>query len=107
MKGKYKAFILRLSDEDFAKLNQKVELTRMEREKFMRMIIEGGKPSAAPSDELMVILRLFNKILLNIGQLWRLAESTNNPSAVIYENDYKRLNHLDVDFVCRRAKWKI
>ena len=107
MNHKQKGFIFRLSDEDFADLNHKVKMTRMDRQKYMRMIIGGGKPSAAPSEGLLVILHLFNKILNNLWQLEQVYRKRGDLRLTRFKHDYDNLQRLECDFICRRVKWKI
>lgn len=74
-----------LNQSEYEHINTLVKQSKLSRESYIRMLINGVIPRAAPSTELVESLRLLRNIANNMNQIAVVAHSTGN----IHEEEYK------------------
>lgn len=86
MKSKKKEIKLRLNNQELQHLNSLVKQSKLSRESYLRMLINGLVPRASPSEELIDTILILRNISNSIYQL-----SINNPNVVQYQSDFELL----------------
>lgn len=64
---------VRMSDDEFALLNEKVQKCGMSREKFIRLVLSDYQPKELPPIEYFKLIKEFNSNGNNLNQLVKLA----------------------------------
>ncbi len=77
---------IKMNDEELKHLSQLVRQSKLTRESYLRMIINGLVPRAAPSEELIDTIMILRNISNDIYQL-----SINEPNHVQYQTDFELL----------------
>lgn len=85
MRTRKKQICIRFNDQELDHLNTISESAKLSRESYIRMLINGVIPRAAPSAEIVESLRLLRNIANNMNQIAVVANSTGN----IHESEYK------------------
>lgn len=85
MRSRNNRVYIRLNHSELNHLNQITMQSKCSREGYIRMLINGMVPRAAPSAELVESLRLLRNIANNMNQIAAVANSTGN----IHEEEYK------------------
>lgn len=83
---KEKEIKLRLNNQELQHLNSLVKQSKLSRESYLRMLINGLVPRASPSEELIDTILILRNISNSIYQL-----SINNPNVVQYQSDFELL----------------
>ena len=86
MRRRNKRIEVKMNDEELKHLNHLVRQSKLSRESYLRMIINGLVPRASPSDELIDTILILRKISNDIYQL-----SINNPNTIQYQYDFELL----------------
>lgn len=86
MRRRNKRIEIKMNDEELKHLNRLVRQSKLSRESYLRMIINGLVPRASPSDELIDTILILRKISNDIYQL-----SINNPNVIRYQSDFELL----------------
>ena len=86
MRRRNKRIEIKMNDEELKHLNHLVRQSKLSRESYLRMIINGLVPRASPSDELIDTILILRKISNDIYQL-----SINNPNTIQYQSDFELL----------------
>lgn len=86
MRRRNKRIEIKMNDEELKHLNHLVRQSKLSRESYLRMIINGLVPRASPSDELIDTILILRKISNDIYQL-----SINNPNTIQYQYDFELL----------------
>lgn len=86
MRRRNKRIEIKMNDEELKHLNHLVRQSKLSRESYLRMIINGLVPRASPSDELIDTILILRKISNDIYQL-----SINNPNVIRYQSDFELL----------------
>ena len=84
-------FIIRLNDQELDHLNTLVAMARLSRESYIRMLINGVIPRAAPSKELLETIRLLRNIANNINQIAKQANTNGSIDVEMYKSNYIQL----------------
>lgn len=84
-------FIIRLNDQELDHLNTLVAMTKLSRESYIRMLINGVIPRAAPSKELLETIRLLHNIANNINQIAKQANTNGSIDVEMYKSNYIQL----------------
>lgn len=85
MRTRKKQICIRFNEHELDHLNTLAKQSNISRESYIRMLINGVIPRAAPSAELVESLRLLRNIANNMNQIATVANSTGN----IHEEEYK------------------
>ena len=85
---------VKLDQDEFNHLMELVEQSRLSRESYIRMLISGVIPKAAPSKELLEITRLLRNIANNINQVAKAANSNCSINVETYKDNYIELQKL-------------
>lgn len=86
--------IRKLDQDEFNHLMELVEQSRLSRESYIRMLISGVIPKAAPSKELLETTRLLRNIANNINQVAKAANSNGSIDVETYKANYIELQKL-------------
>lgn len=84
-------FIIRLNDQELDHLNTLVAMAKLSRESYIRMLINGVIPRAAPSKELLETTKLLRNIANNINQVARIANRNGSVDTETYQSNYADL----------------
>ena len=84
-------FIIRLNDQELDHLNTLVAMAKLSRESYIRMLINGVIPRAAPSKELLEMIRLLRNIANNINQIAKQANTNGSIDVEMYKSNYIQL----------------
>ena len=84
-------FIIRLNDQELDHLNTLVAMARLSRESYIRMLINGVIPRAAPIKELLETIRLLHNIANNINQIAKQANTNGSIDVEMYKSNYIQL----------------
>lgn len=84
---------IRLSDEEFSRLNIEVSKTGLSREEYLRTLIKKIVPSNTPSAELIETIKQLRAIGNNINQLVMIAHKTGSIDVMRYKNDFEKLQN--------------
>ena len=76
MRKRSESIIVRLTEEEMEELNEKVKLTGLPRERYIREVLLKETPKAAPSDVSIKVLHQLSAIGNNINQLAKHANET-------------------------------
>ena len=87
-------FIIRLNDQELDHLNTLVAMAKLSRESYIRMLISGVIPKAAPSKEMLETTRLLRNIANNINQVAKTANSNGSIDVETYKTNYIELQKL-------------
>ena len=79
---------VRLSNQELEHLNDLVKKSKLSRESYLRMLINGLIPRASPSEELIDTILILRNISYSIYQL-----SINNPNELRYQSDFELLQN--------------
>ena len=89
-------FIIRLNDQELDHLNTLVAIAKLSRESYIRMLINGVIPRAAPIKELLETIRLLHNIANNINQIAKQANTNGSIDVEMYKSNYIQLQkHID------------
>lgn len=86
MRSKENEIKVRLSNQELEHLNDLVKKSKLSRESYLRMLINGLIPRASPSEELIDTILLLRNISNDIYQI-----SINNSSIQKYQEDFELL----------------
>lgn len=86
MRSKENEIKVRLSNQELEHLNDLVKKSKLSRESYLRMLINGLIPRASPSEELIDTILLLRNISNDIYQI-----SINNSSIQNYQEDFELL----------------
>ena len=84
-------FIIRLNDQELDHLNTLVAMAKLSRESYIRMLINGVIPRAAPIKELLETIRLLHNIANNINQIAKQANTNGSIDVEMYKSNYIQL----------------
>ena len=84
-------FIIRLNDQELDHLNTLVAMAKLSRESYIRMLINGVIPRAAPINELLETKRLLRNIANNINQIAKQANTNGSIDVEMYKSNYIQL----------------
>ena len=79
-------FVMRLNNSELGHLNKLVRNSKLSRESYLRMIINGLVPRAAPSEELIDTIILLRGISNDIHSI-----AVKNPDEIKYQSDFVML----------------
>ena len=82
---------IRLTKPELDHLNRLVKESRLSRESYIRMLVSGVIPRAAPSKELLETTKLLRNIANNINQVARIANRNGSLDAETYQSNYADL----------------
>lgn len=85
---------VKLDQDEFNHLMELVEQSRLSRESYIRMLISGVIPKAAPSKEMLDTTRLLRNIANNINQVAKTANSNDSIDVETYKTNYIELQKL-------------
>lgn len=88
MRSKENEIKVRLSNQELEHLNDLVKKSKLSRESYLRMLINGLIPRASPSEELIDTILILRNISYSIYQL-----SINNPNELRYQSDFELLQN--------------
>ena len=86
MRRRNKRIEIKMTEEELKHLNHLVRQSKLSRESYLRMIINGLVPRASPSEELIDTILLLRNISNDIYQI-----SINNSSIQNYQEDFELL----------------
>ena len=84
-------FIIRLNDQELDHLNTLVSMAKLSRESYIRMLMNGVIPRAAPRKELLETIRLLRNIVNNINQIAKQANTNGSIDVEMYKSNYIQL----------------
>ena len=82
---------IRLTKPELDHLNRLVKESRLSRESYIRMLVSGVIPRAAPSKELLETTKLLRNIANNINQVARIANRNGSLDTETYQSNYADL----------------
>ena len=82
---------VRLTKSELDHLNRLVKESRLSRESYIRMLVSGVIPRAAPSKELLGTTKLLRNIANNINQVARIANHNGSLDTETYQSNYADL----------------
>lgn len=82
---------VRLTKSELDHLNRLVKESRQSRESYIRMLVSGVIPRAAPSKELLETTKLLRNIANNINQVARIANRNGSLDTETYQSNYADL----------------
>ena len=82
---------VRLTKSELDHLNRLVKESRLSRESYIRMLVSGVIPRAAPSKELLETTKLLRNIANNINQVARIANRNGSLDTETYQSNYADL----------------
>lgn len=82
---------VKLNQDEFNHLVELVEQSRLSRESYIRMLMNGVIPRAAPSKELLETIRLLRNIVNNINQIAKQANTNGSIDVEMYKSNYIQL----------------
>ena len=82
---------VRLTKSELDHLNRLVKESRLSRESYIRILVSGVIPRAAPSKELLETTKLLRNIANNINQVARIANRNGSLDAETYQSNYADL----------------
>lgn len=85
---------VKLDQDEFNHLMELVEQSRLSRESYIRMLISGVIPKAAPSKEMLETTKLLRNIANNINQVAKTANSNGSIDVETYKTNYIELQKL-------------
>jgi len=87
-----KTIKVRLTEDELNSLNEKVKLTGLSREKYIRALIEGHDIKALPPDTFHSVIFHLRHIGSNLNQIARVANITGEIDTQGYNENVKNLN---------------
>ena len=91
MKNRTHEIKIRLSDEEFDRLNEMVSRTIFNREAFLRMLIQGAVIKEAPPADVPYLLRAMRQAGYNLDQLLKRVNSGNILDVPQFRKDIEEL----------------
>ena len=82
---------VRLTKSELDHLNRLVKESRLSRESYIRILVSGVIPRAAPSKELLETTKLLRNIANNINQVARIANRNGSLDTETYQSNYADL----------------
>lgn len=99
---------VKFSEEEFNHLMELVEQSKLSRESYIRMLVNGVIPKAAPSKELLETTKLLRNIANNINQVAKTANASGSIDTETYKSNYIELqNRIDEIMLLIRAPTKM
>ena len=99
---------IRLTKPELDHLNRLVKESRLSRESYIRMLVSGVIPRAAPSKELLETTKLLRNIANNINQVARIANRNGSLDTETYQSNYADLlNTIDQIMLMMQAPVKM
>ena len=86
MRNRMNEIKIRLNNEELKHLNLLVKQSKLSRESYLRMVINGIVPRAAPSEELIDTIILLRGISNDIHSI-----AVKNPDEIKYQSDFVML----------------
>ena len=83
---------VRLTEDELKSLNEKVKLTGLSRENYIRALIEGHDIKALPPDTFHAVIFHLRHIGINLNQIARVANTSGEIDKVKYKENVKNLN---------------
>jgi hypothetical protein len=87
-----KTIKVRLTEDELKSLNEKVKLTGLSRENYIRALIEGHDIKALPPDTFHSVIFHLRHIGSNLNQIARVANTTGEIDTQQYKENVKCLN---------------
>lgn len=87
-----KTIKVRLTEDELKSLNEKVKLTGLSRENYIRALIEGHDINALPLDTFHTVIFHLRHIGSNLNQIARVANTTGKIDTQGYKENVKNLN---------------
>ncbi len=98
-KNRNKAMLVRLTQKEFDEINERVALTGLSREEYVRSLIKMEVPSSLPTPDMIETIKQLRLIGNNINQLAVIAYKTGSIDIMKYKNDYERLQNQILEIV--------
>ncbi|MCD7893943.1 MAG: plasmid mobilization relaxosome protein MobC [Erysipelotrichaceae bacterium] len=92
-KKRNKSIKIRLTVDEFNTLNERVALTGLSREEYVRSLMKMEIPPSLPSPDMIETIKQLRLIGNNINQLAVIAYKTGSIDIMKYKNDYERLQN--------------
>ena len=87
-----KTIKVRLTEDELKSLNEKVKLTGLSRENYIRALIEGHDIKALPPDTFHTVIFHLRHIGINLNQIARVANTSGEINTQQYEENVKSLH---------------
>ena len=98
-KNRNKAMLARLTQKEFDEINERVALTGLSREEYVRSLIKMEVPSSIPTPDMIETIKQLRLIGNNINQLAVIAYKTGSIDIMKYKNDYERLQNQILEII--------
>ena len=85
MRNRNNNFLVRLNDDEYKKLNEKVARTNLSREQFVRELLNDAEIKDSPPADYVELIMQVRRVGSNINQLLKLA----NAKGIIIANDLR------------------
>lgn len=82
---------VKFTEEEFNHLMELIKQSKLSRESYIRMLVSGVIPRAAPSKELLETTKLLRNIANNINQVARIANRNGSVDTETYQSNYADL----------------
>lgn len=82
---------VKFTKEEFNHLMELIKQSKLSRESYIRMLVSGVIPRAAPSKELLETTKLLRNIANNINQVARIANRNGSLDTETYQSNYADL----------------
>ena len=82
---------VKFTEEEFNHLMELIKQSKLSRESYIRMLVSGVIPRAAPSKELLETTKLLRNIANNINQVARIANRNGSLDTETYQSNYADL----------------
>lgn len=89
-----RSFVVRLTEKEMLELNAKVSATKLKREAYVRQVLLGTIPNAAPSVSTYETVRQLSKIGNNINQIARVANSVGTVDTKKLDEELDELHQI-------------
>lgn len=91
--------LVRLTQKEFDEINERVALTGLSREEYVRSLMRMSVPPALPSDDMVETIKQLRLIENNINQLAVIAYKTGSIDTMKYSNDFEKLQNQILEIV--------
>ncbi|MBQ8574971.1 MAG: hypothetical protein IJ447_02860 [Clostridia bacterium] len=107
MRNRNNRIAVRVTNNEFDRLNEMVNKSIFPKEKLIRLVVEGCPIQEKPSDDYMQLFSALGKLVTNMGALMFQGTEAEVTSELVIETMYILLNANFVSYDIKRRKNKL
>lgn len=106
MRNRNNRIAVRLTNEEFDRINEMASKSIFPKEKLIRLIVEGYPIQEKPSDDYMQLFSALGKLATNMGALMFQGTEAETTSNLVFEtmNILMNVNYISYDIKRRKKK---